>query len=96
MPKQPAFPSLRAAMKKKVTRREQFLTEMDGVVPWQRLLALTEPHYPKAGPKGGRPPMPLEVMLRVYFLQNWYALSDPMAEDMLYDSEAMRHLATVF
>ena len=41
---------------------------------------MTEPHYPKAGPKGGRPPMPLETMLRVYFLQNWYALSDPAAE----------------
>ena len=50
------------------------------VVPWGRLLALIAPHYPKVGPKGGRPPMPLEVMLRVYFLQNGYALSDPMAE----------------
>ena len=69
MPKQPAFPGLREAMKKKVTRREQFLAEMDAVVPWGRLLALIVPHYPKAGPKGGRPPMPLETMLRVYFLQ---------------------------
>ena len=85
MPKQPAIPGLRDAMKKKVTRREQFLAEMDAVVPWDRLLALIEPHYPKAGPKGGRPPMPLETMLRVYFLQNWYALSDPMAEETLYD-----------
>ncbi|RJE82000.1 IS5 family transposase [Paracoccus onubensis] len=95
MPKQPAFPSLRAAMKKKRTRREQFLAEMDAVVPWDRLLALIEPHYPKAGPKGGRPPMPLETMLRVYFLQNWYALSDPMAEETLYDSEAMRGFAGI-
>ena len=46
-----------------------------------RLQSLIEPHYPKARPKGGRPPMPLEKMLRIYFLQNWYALSDPMAED---------------
>ena len=83
MPKQPAFPGLRDAMKRKVTRREQFLSEMDAVVPWSRLLALIAPYYPKAGPKGGRPPMPLETMLRVYFLQNWYALSDPMAEDAL-------------
>ena len=83
MPKQPAFQRLRAAMKKKVTRREQFLAQMEAVVPWQRLLALSEPHYPKVGPKGGRPPMPLEVMLRVYFLQNWYALSVPMAEETL-------------
>ena len=95
MPKQPAFPSLTQAMKKKVTRREQFLAEMDAVVPWRRLLALIEPHYPKTGPKGGRPPMPLETMLRVYFLQNWYALSDPMAEETLYDSEAMRRFAGI-
>lgn len=95
MPKQPAFPSLRNAMKKKLTRREVFLSEMEVVVPWGRLLALIAPQYPKAGPKGGRPPMPLEVMLRVYFLQNWYALSDPMAEEMLYDSEAMRRFAGI-
>jgi len=95
MPKQPAIPGLRDAMKKKVTRRERFLAEMDAVVPWDQLLALIEPHYPKAGPRGGRPPMPLETMLRVYFLQNWYALSDPMAEETLYDSEAMRRFAGV-
>jgi IS5 family transposase len=95
MPKQPALPRLSHTMKKKVTRREAFLAEMDAVVPWTRLLALIEPHYPKAGPKGGRPPMPLETMLRVYFLQNWYALSDPMAEESLYDSEAMRHFAGI-
>jgi IS5 family transposase len=95
MPKQPAIPGLRDAMKKKVTRREQFLAEMEAVVPWVRLLALIAPHYPKAGPKGGRPPMPLETMLRVYFLQNWYALSDPMAEETLYDSEAIRRFAGI-
>jgi len=95
MPKQPAFPGLNHAMKRKRTRRELFLAEMDAVVPWTRLLALIEPYYPKAGPKGGRPPMPLETMLRVYFLQNWYALSDPMAEEMLYDSEAMRRFAGI-
>ncbi len=95
MPKQPAFSGLRHAMKKKQTRREQFLVEMDAVVLWTRLLALIEPHYPKAGPKGGRPPMPLETMLRVCFLQQWYSLSDPMAEEMLYDSEAMRRFADI-
>jgi IS5 family transposase len=95
MPKQPAFPGLRHAMKKKQTRRERFLAEMEAVVPWTRLLALIEPHYPKVGPKGGRPPMPLETMLRVYFLQQWYALSDPMAEEMLYDSDAMRRFAGI-
>lgn len=95
MPKQPAIPGLRDAMKKKVTQREQFLAEMEAVVPWMRLHALIEPHYPKVGPKGGRPPMPLETMLRIYFLQNWYALSDPMAEETLYDSEAMRRFAGI-
>jgi len=68
---------------------------MDEVVPWLRLLALIEPHYPGVGPKGGRPPMPLDTMLRVYFLQQWYALSDPMAEEMLYDSDAMRRFAGI-
>lgn len=95
MPKQPAFPSLRNAMKTKQTRREQFLAEMHAVVPWGRLLALIEAHYPKVGPKGGRPPMPLEMILRVYFLQNRYCLSDPMAEESLYDSEAMRRFAGI-
>jgi IS5 family transposase len=95
MPKQPAIPGLRDAMKKKVTRREQFLAEMDAVVPWRPLQSLIEPHYPKVGPKGGRPPMPLETMLRIYFLQDWYALSDPMAEETLYDSEAMRRFSGI-
>ncbi len=71
MPKQPAFPGLRDAVKTKVTRREQFLAEMDAMEPWGRLLALIAPHYPKVGPKGGHPPVPLETMLRVFFLLNW-------------------------
>lgn len=83
MPEQPAFPGLHHSMKKKQTRREKFLAEMDVVVPWPRLLALIEPHFPKVGPKGGRPPMPIETMLRVHFLQQWYALGDPMAEALL-------------
>jgi transposase, IS5 family len=66
MPKQPANSGLRDAMKKKVTRREQFLSEMDAVVPWTRLQTLIAPHDAKAGLKGGRPPMPLKTMLRVY------------------------------
>ena len=95
MPKQPAFPGLRHAMKRKRTRREKFFAEMEAVVPWTRLLALIEPYYPKAGPKGGRPPMPPEMMLRVYFLRIWYALGGPMAEEMLYDSDAMRRFAGI-
>ena len=72
----------------KVTRRAQFLAEMNRVVPWTRLLALIEPYYPKAG--NGRPPKGLEIMLRMYFLQHWFNLSDPAVEEALYDSLAMR------
>jgi IS5 family transposase len=76
-----------------VTRRERFLAEMDAVIPWAQLLALIEPYYPKAG--HGRQPLGLEKMLRIYFLQQWFNLSDPQAEDAIYDSEAMRRFARV-
>src|SRR5438128_991213 len=72
----------------KTTRRAQFLAEMNKVVPWSRLMTLIEPHYPKAG--NGRPPKELETMLRIYFLQHWFNLSDPGVEEALYDSLAMR------
>ena len=61
MPKQPAFPGLKHAMKEKLTRRELFLAQMEVVVPWGRFLALIAPHSPRIGPKGGCPPMPLEI-----------------------------------
>ena len=73
--KQQSFSSLEQAHKKKRTKRESFLGEMDAVVPWARLEALIAPHYTK--PRKGRPQMPLSVMLRIYFLQQWYDLSDP-------------------
>lgn len=95
MRKQPAFPDLRHAMKKEQTRREKLLAEIDAVVPWAKLVRLIEPHYPMVEPKGGRPPIPLETMLRVYFLRHWYALDDFMAEEMLYDSVAMRQFAWI-
>jgi IS5 family transposase len=79
--------------KRKVTRRERFLGEMDAVIPWQRLLELIERHYPKAG--AGRQPHPMERMLRIYFMQQWFNLSDPQAEDALYDSESMRRFAGI-
>src|SRR5271163_439667 len=79
--------------KGKVTRREKFLAEMAAVIPWTRLLALIEPHYPRAGQ--GRQPLGLEKMLRIYFLQQWFNLSDPQAEDAIYDSESMRRFAGV-
>src|SRR6476659_1815117 len=79
--------------KGKVTRRERFLGEMDAVIPWNRLMALIEPFYPKAGK--GRQPLGLEKMLRIYLLQIWFDLSDPQAEDAIYDSESMRRFAGV-
>src|SRR3974390_12825 len=81
--------------KGKRTKREQFLAEMDQAMPGTRLLALVDPHYPKGSPAGGRPPLPLERMLRVYCLQQWYNLSDPGAEEALYDSITMRQFAGV-
>ncbi len=91
--KQTTFASLAFDAKKKLTRRERFLREMDQVVPWARLLKLIAPHYPKAG--NGRAPMPLETMLRIYFLQQWFNLSDPAAEDSLYDIESMRRFCGI-
>lgn len=93
MGKQRTLASVAWSRKGKVTRRERFLAEMDAVIPWQRLLALIEPHYPKAG--RGRQPLGLEKMLRIYFLQQWFNLSDPQAEDAIYDSESMRRFAGV-
>lgn len=81
--------------KGKKTKREQFLGEMEQVLPWARLLVLIEPHYPKGSPAGGRPPLPLERMFRIYCLQQWYNLSDPGAEEALYDSITMRQFAGV-
>jgi len=91
--KQSTFADLEYAAKKKQTRREKFLAEMDRVVPWARWRALIEPHYPKAGL--GRRPMPLERMLRIYLLQQWFNLSDPAMEEMLIDSESMRRFAGI-
>lgn len=94
MGEQRTFASIAWSQKGKVTRRERFLAEMDAVVPWARLIALIAPHYPKQdGP--GRPPLGLEKMLRIYFLQQWFNLSDPQAEDAIYDSESMRRFARV-
>ena len=77
----------------KTTRRAEFLAQMNRVVPWAELCALIEPVYPKAG--DGRPPIDLQLMLRVYCLQQWFNLSDPAAEEALYDSASMRAFAGV-
>ena len=77
----------------KKTRRAKFLEEMEQVVPWAELCALIEPHYPQPG--NGRPPIGVERMLRIYFLQQWFNLSDPAVEEALYDSSVMRQFAGI-
>src|SRR6516162_881238 len=77
----------------KTTRRAAFLAEMERVVPWPALRALIEPFYPKPG--NGRQPVGVERMLRLYFLQQWFNLSDPAVEEALYDSLAMRRFVGI-
>lgn len=93
MAKQQTFAGLAWKNKGKTTRREQFLSEMNQIIPWKVLMGLIEPYYPKAG--RGRQPLGLEKMLRIYLLQIWFDLSDPQAEDAIYDSESMRRFAGV-
>ncbi len=88
---QMSFSDFEYAGKRKQTRRERFLAEMEQVVPWSGLIALIEPHYPKAD--GGRKPYPLETMLRIHLLQNWFSLSDPAMEEALYEITPMRQFA---
>ena len=93
MAEQRTFASLAWSTKGKVTRRERFLAEMNAVIPWVRLLELIEPYYPKGG-SGGQP-KGLEKMLRIYFVQQWFDLSDPAAEDAINDSESIRRFVGV-
>lgn len=78
---------------RKPTRRDAFLAEMDRVVPWAELCSVIEPHYPKAG--RGRPPVGLERMLRMYFIQHWFNLADAACEDAVLDSEALRRFVGI-
>src|SRR5947209_11779688 len=86
---QRSFASAEYAMKKKRTRREKFLAEMERIVPWMRLIAVIEPLYPTSG-RVGRQPIGVPRMLRMYCLQQWYGLADEALEDALYDSQALR------
>jgi len=79
---------------RKKTRKEQFLSEMEQIIPWQQLAEAIAPYYPKAQ-GAGRPPVGLERMLRIHFIQHWFALSDPAAEEALYDSRAMRQFVGI-
>jgi transposase, IS5 family len=93
MERQGSFSQAEYAGKKKQTRRDKFLAEMEQVVPWARLVKRLEPHYPKG--ERGRKPIGLERMLRVYFAQQWYGLADEAMEDALYDSQALRGFAGI-
>jgi transposase, IS5 family len=79
--------------KTKRTRKREFLDEMNLVVPWSELVALITPHTPVRSAKGGRPPFPVETMLRIHFLQQWFNLSDPAMEEALYDTALFREFA---
>ena len=93
--KQLGFSDYEITTAKKQTKREKFLSEMEVVVPWQALLDLIEPHYPKTSKKGGRPPYPLATMLRIHLLQQWYSLSDPAMEEALIEVPTMRRFADI-
>ena len=93
MQRQGSFSQAEYALKKRQTRRDKFLAEMELVVPWARLVDRLRPLYPKG--ERGRPPIGLERMLRIYFLQQWYALADEALEDALYDSQALRGFAGI-
>jgi len=90
---QGSFSQAEYAGKKRQTRRDKFLAEMEAVVPWARLVARLRPFYPKG--ERGRRPIGLERMLRIYFLQQWYGLADEALEDALYDSQALRGFAGI-
>ena len=88
-PMQKSFADLEYAAKRKTTRRERFLAELERITPWSELLAALAPFYPKGGGRG-RPPIGLERMLRMYIVQQSLGLSDEGIEDALYDSQAIR------
>ena len=87
-----AFGDAEGLDQRKRTRKEIFLAELERVVPWNALLKLIEPHYPKMG-RHGRQPYAVATVLRIHFLQQWYALSDPAIEEALYDTAVMRRFA---
>jgi IS5 family transposase len=79
------------SIKPKRTRKQRFLDSMNAVVPWSMIEQLITPHYSQPSAKGGRPPARLSVMLRIFFLQQWFGLSDPAVEEALHDMPTYRH-----
>ena len=86
--KQQTLSDMEYGCRKKKTKREEFLEIMEEIIPWEEWVAIIRPYYPTG--KRGRPPIDLELMLRMYLLQVWFNLSDPGTEDAIYDSYAMR------
>lgn len=95
VPLQLGFSNHEQTHAKKRTRRQRFLDEMEATVPREAFLALIEPVYHKPSSKGGRPPIPLEVMLRIHLLLQWFTLSDPLMEEMLIDTPCFRRFAGI-
>jgi IS5 family transposase len=93
MDQQLSFADSEFINKRRQTRKEKFLGRMEMLVPWQRLEAVTEPYYPKAG--NGRPPYPLSMILRIHCMQQWYSMSDPAMEDALYEISPIRLFAGI-
>jgi len=91
--KQETFTDIEYSLRKKKTKREEFLDIMDEIIPWEEWVSVIKPYYPKG--KRGRPPMGIEKMLRMYLLQIWFNLSDPATEDAIYDSYAMRKFSGI-
>ena len=85
---QKTFADIEYDSRKRKTKREEFLEMMDKIIPWDKWVSMIEPHYPSG--KRGRPTKGIETMLRMYFLQIWFSLSDEMVEDSIYDSYAMK------
>ena len=88
MKTQLTFSDIEYAERKRVSRREVFLRKMDVLIPWAELTAVIQPYYYPG--KRGRPPIEIETMLRMYFVQLWYNMSDEMTEESIYDSRAMK------
>jgi len=94
-PLQLGFSDYEQIFAKKRTRRQRFLDVMEITVPWEAFLALIKPVYHKPSSKGGRPPIPLDVMLRIHLLQQWFTLSDPLMEEMLIVTPCFRRFAGI-
>lgn len=91
--KQNTFTDYEYSLRRKTTKREEFLDIMNEIIPWDEWVGVIEPYYPKG--KRGRPPMGIEKMLRMYLLQIWFNLSDPATEDAIYDSYSMRKFSKI-